>query len=102
MVFGALCCAFIGCTVPVDENRRSLTATVSDATLPRPAFEPSAAAAQIAIDFQASNTLGPVARCIVAAAGAEAHVLTRRRHRVAVVDGRAHGEAFQDGNDSSS
>jgi hypothetical protein len=56
--------------------------------------------AQIAIDFQPSNALGPVARCVVVAAGADAHPFAGGRQRVAVIDGRALGEAFQDGNDT--
>ena len=51
-------------------------------------------------DFQPGNTLGPVARCVVVAAGADAHPFAGGRQRVAVIDGRALGEAFQDGNDT--
>ena len=64
-------------------------------------FEPSAVAAQIAIDFQPSNALGPVARCVVVVPGADAHPFAGGRQRVAEIDGRALGEAFQDGNDTS-
>ena len=71
----------------------------SGATLTRPAFEPSAAAAQSAIDFQPSNTLGPVARYVVVAASADAHPFAGGRQRVAVMRW-ALGEAFQDGNDT--